>query len=49
MKELRITLGKRPGELARVAENLSRQSVNIKAVSVTAGANQVTLDLILDV
>ena len=46
MKEFRITMGNRPGELARVAENLSRQGVNIKALSVTAGANQVTCHLI---
>lgn len=46
MKEFRITLGNRPGELARVAENLSRQGVNIKAISVTAGGNQVTCHLI---
>ena len=46
MKEFRITLGNRPGELARVAENLSRQGVNIKALSVTAGGNQVTCHFI---
>lgn len=46
MKEFRITLGNRPGELARVAENLSRAGVNIKAVSTTAEGNQVTVHLI---
>ena len=46
MKEFRITLGNRPGELARVAEHLSRQGVNIKALSVTAGGNQVTCHFI---
>ncbi len=46
MKEFRVTLGNRPGELARVAENLSRQGVNIKSVSATASGNQCTLHLI---
>lgn len=46
MKEFRITLGNRPGELARVAENLSRRGVNVKSLAVTAGGNQVTAHLI---
>ena len=46
MKEFRITIGNRPGELARVAENLSRGGVNIRAVAALAGGNQVTLHLI---
>ncbi len=46
MKEFRIILGNRPGELARVAQNLSRQGVNIKALSVTSGGNQVLCHLV---
>jgi hypothetical protein len=46
MKEFRITIGNRPGELARVAENLSRGGVNIRSVAALSGGNQVTLHLI---
>ena len=46
MKEFRVVIGNRPGELARVAENLAREGVNIKAVSATSGGNQVILHLI---
>lgn len=46
MKEFRITLGNRPGELARVAESLARKSVNIKSVAASAAGGQVILHLI---
>jgi len=46
MKEFCITIGNRPGELARVAESLARHGVNIKAVAATASGAQVTLHLI---
>lgn len=46
MKEFRVVIGNRPGELARVAENLAREGVNIKAVSATTGGNQVILHII---
>jgi len=46
MKEFRITIGNRPGELARVAESLSRKSVSIKAVCASASGGQVILHII---
>jgi len=46
MKEFRITMSNRPGELARVAGALARQEVSIKAVAATASANQVVLHLV---
>jgi hypothetical protein len=46
MKEFRITVGNRPGELARVTMPLSRYGVSIKALAATAGSNQVTLHLV---
>lgn len=46
MKEFRITVGNRPGELARVAEGLARKGVSIKAVAATASGGQVTVHLI---
>lgn len=46
MKEFRVILNNRPGELARVAENLSRRNVNIKAIAASASGGQVTLHLI---
>jgi hypothetical protein len=46
MKEFRITLTNRPGELARVAAALGRQEVSIKALAATASANQVILHLV---
>lgn len=46
MKEFRVTLSNRPGELARVATSLSRQDVSIKALAATAQSNQVILHLI---
>ena len=46
MKEFRITLSNRPGELARVATALSRQGVSLKAVAATTSANQVMVHLV---
>ena len=46
MKEFRITMTNRPGELARVAGALARQEVSIKALAATASANQVVLHLV---
>jgi hypothetical protein len=46
VKEFRITVGNRPGELARVAEGLARKGVSIKAVAATASGGQVTVHLI---
>ena len=46
MKEFRITVGNRPGELARVAEGLARKGVSIKAVAASATGGQVTVHLI---
>jgi hypothetical protein len=46
MKEFRIIIGNRPGELARLAESLARHGVNIKAVTATATGAQVTMHLI---
>jgi len=46
MKEFRVIVGNRPGELARVAESLGREGVNLKSISATAGGNQVTVHFI---
>ncbi len=46
MKEFRITLSNRPGELARVATALSRQGVSLKAVAATSSVNQVVVHLV---
>jgi len=46
MKEFRVTLSNRPGELARVASALARQEVSIKALAASASSNQVTLHLV---
>ena len=46
MKEFRITMAHRAGELARVASALAREEVNIKALAATAGAKQVVLHLV---
>ena len=46
MKEFRVTMSNRPGELARVATALSRQDVSIKAIACTASANQVVVHLV---
>ena len=46
MKEFRVTLSNRPGELARVTSALARQEVSIKALAASASSNQVTLHLV---
>jgi len=46
MKEFRLVISNRPGELARVANALSRQGVSIKALSATASSNQVILHIV---
>ncbi len=46
MKEFRVTMSNRPGELSRVATALSRQGVSLKALACTASANQVVLHLV---
>ncbi len=46
MKEFRITIGNRPGELARVTMPLARHGVSIKAVAASASSNQVTLHVV---
>ena len=46
MKEFRITVSNRPGELARIATSLSRQGVSLKAIACTASANQVVAHLV---
>jgi hypothetical protein len=46
MREFRIIMSNRPGELARVATALSRQEVSIKALAASASGNHVTLHLI---
>jgi len=46
MKEFRITMTHRPGELARVAGALGRQGISIKALAATAHSNQVFLHLV---
>ena len=48
MKEFRVPMGHRPGELARVATMLGNHDVNIKAVAATALGNQVVLHLVAD-
>ena len=46
MKEFRVVLSNRPGELARVATSLSRQGVSLKALAATTSANQVMVHLV---
>ena len=46
MKEFRIAMGHRPGELARVATALSKHDINIKAVAAIAISNQVVLHVV---
>jgi hypothetical protein len=46
MKEFRVTVSNKPGELARVAAALGRQQVSIKALAASASGNQVTLHLV---
>ncbi len=46
MKEFRVTVSNRPGELARVATSLARHGVSIKAVAASAHANQVVVHVV---
>lgn len=46
MKEFRLSLPHRPGELATVAEMLARKGVNLKAVAGLAEANKATVALV---
>ncbi|MBI1853832.1 MAG: hypothetical protein HYR85_26140 [Planctomycetes bacterium] len=46
MKEFRIPMTHRPGELTHVAGSLARHDVNVKAVAAVAIGNQVVLHLI---
>lgn len=46
MKEFRVTVSNRPGELARVATSLARHGVSIKAVAASAHSNQVVLHVV---
>jgi hypothetical protein len=46
MKEFRVNMTDRPGELARVAGSLGRQGVSIKAVAAIANAHQVDLHVV---
>ncbi|MBN1421924.1 MAG: hypothetical protein JXP34_24340 [Planctomycetes bacterium] len=46
MKEFRVTLSNRPGELGRVSTALSRQGVSLKAVAATSAANQVVVHFV---
>ena len=48
MKDFAIALTHRPGELARVADALSRYGVNIKALAGVAIDNHVTVRIIAD-
>lgn len=48
MKDFAITLTHRPGELARVADALSRYGVNIKAIAGVAINNHVAVRIIGD-
>ena len=46
MREFRIVMSNHAGELARIAQGLSRKGVNIRSVCATAEGNQVTMHLI---
>ena len=46
MREFRVTVTNRPGELARVATALARQGVSLKAVAASAHSNQVILHMV---
>jgi hypothetical protein len=46
MREFRLSLPNRPGELARLTEELARKSVNLKAVAGLAEANKATIALV---
>lgn len=46
MREFRIALPHRPGELARVTEELANKGVNLKAIAGLAEANRATIALV---
>jgi hypothetical protein len=46
MKEFRIPMTHRPGEMAHVASSLARHDVNMKAVAAIAVGNQVVLHVV---
>ena len=46
MNEFRLSLSHRPGELARVADELARKGINLKAVAGLAEANKATIALV---
>lgn len=46
MKEFRLSLSHRPGELARVADELARKNINLKAVAGLTEANKATVALV---
>lgn len=46
MREFRISLPHRPGELARVTEELANKGVNLKAIAGLAEANKATVALV---
>ena len=46
MREFRISLPHRPGELARVTEELANKGVNLQAVAGLAEANKATIALV---
>ncbi len=46
MKEFRLSLSHRPGELANVAETLARKGVNLKSVAGFAEGNKATIALV---
>ncbi len=46
MKEFRLSLSHRPGELARIADELANKGINLKAVTGLAEANKATIALV---
>jgi hypothetical protein len=48
MRELRITLSHRPGELARLADALAEKSVNLKSLAVLSEGNKAVACLVAD-
>jgi len=48
MRELRVTLSHRPGELARLADALSLKSVNLKSLAVLSEGNKAVACLVAD-
>jgi len=46
MKEFRISLPHRPGELARIADMLARREINLKSVAGIAAANKAVVTMV---